>query len=210
MEIDQALLERAKASARRSWLARLEHMVQTLGLAVHEAAMILDEPATASLFDDALQRLADDPQTPQDPPPAQALAKAITQRLAALANERKTTIAGLGLRPGPLAQAVQMRLAGRLSSNAADRLLELLADDRDADAGELAQAHGLLMVTDATAIDAWCRSAIDAHPQAAEQVRQGKAQAIGRLIGHAMQQAGGAGDPKAIRRRLLELLASSP
>ena len=77
---------------------------------------------------------------------------------------------------------------------------------RESSAHDLAKERGLLIVKDDAAIDTWCQSAIEANAQAADEVRAGKQQAIGRLIGHAMKEAKGSGDPKAIRERLLELL----
>ncbi|MFI4883502.1 MAG: hypothetical protein ACIAQU_13055, partial [Phycisphaerales bacterium JB064] len=137
---------------------------------------------------------------------AKAIANAITQKLLSTANERGCDVGELGVSAGQLAEVVGMRLGGEISSNGMDELLQALADRESGDVRALAEAKGLLIVQDAGAIDAWCQAAIDAQPQAAEEVRGGKQQAIGRLIGHAMQAAGGAGDPKAIRQRLLEML----
>lgn len=214
IRIDAAMLERARALAAEPWLARLEALTRDLALPLTDATLILNDPATAGLFERTHALLRERGHEPAAA--ARALANALTQKLAALANARGLEPGALPLAANHLADLVEMRLQDELSRNGLDELLEAFASgtiEADAptnaptNARTLARERGLLLVRDAAAIDAWCRAAIDAHPIAADEVRTGKPQALGRLIGHAMQAAAGAGDPKAIRQRLLELLA---
>ncbi|MCW5757858.1 MAG: Asp-tRNA(Asn)/Glu-tRNA(Gln) amidotransferase subunit GatB [Phycisphaeraceae bacterium] len=208
LRIDADMLERAKAMSARPWLTRLKSLTGDLALPIADATLILNDPATAGLFERAHALLAG--LGHEQAAAARALANALTQKLAALANARGLGPGALAITPENLADLIDLRLQGELSSNGLDELLEALATgqaDNGTTARALASERGLLLVRDAAAIDAWCQAAIDAHPAAAQEVRAGKPQALGRLIGHAMQQAQGAGDPKAIRQRLLELLA---
>ncbi|OAB63197.1 hypothetical protein AY599_01565 [Leptolyngbya valderiana BDU 20041] len=205
VRIEQAMLDGAQAIAAEPWSDRLARLTDDLKLPVADASIILNDLATATLFEAAhallLERGHDRAKA------AKAVANAVTQKLASLANERSCTPGELPISSDQLAGLIDLRLAGEISSNGLDELLLSMASDpSDADARALAQSRGLLIVQDADAIDTWCQAAIDAHPQAAEEVRGGKPQAIGRLIGHAMQQAQGAGDPKTIRARLLDML----
>ena len=201
VHVSEAMLERAERIADDPWLARLDRLVGQFDLPVADATLIMGDATTAALFDAALELVPSEDKERS----AKALANAMTQKLANLANDQGRAVGEL-VSAEVLAASVTMRLAGEISSNGLDQLLEVLADHPRTQARELAERLGLLVVHDAGAIDAWCQAAIESHPQAAEEVRGGKQQAIGRLIGHAMQEAKGAGDPKAIRARLLELL----
>ena len=70
----------------------------------------------------------------------------------------------------------------------------------------LADEHGLLQVTDEGAVDTWIEDAIEAQPQAADDVRSGKEAAIGRLVGEVMKRSGGAADAKSVKEKLLQQL----
>ena len=56
-------------------------------------------------------------------------------------------------------------------------------------------------------VEAWCRTAIEAKPDAAEAVRSGNDRALGALIGPALQASGGRADPALVRQTLRRLLA---
>ncbi|MFI4917418.1 MAG: Asp-tRNA(Asn)/Glu-tRNA(Gln) amidotransferase subunit GatB [Phycisphaerales bacterium JB060] len=206
VRITDEMLERARTLAAEPWLPRLERLSRALALPVSDASMILNDRATADLFEDAhalLQNHGHDARKS-----AKSLANAIAQKLASLANERACAPGELPITANQLAGAIDLRQRGDISSNGLDELLDTMASaPSDIDARTLARQRGLLIVQDNAAIDAWCQAAIDANAQAAQEVRGGKQQAIGRLIGHAMQQAKGAADPKAIRQRLLEMLS---
>jgi aspartyl-tRNA(Asn)/glutamyl-tRNA(Gln) amidotransferase subunit B len=78
--------------------------------------------------------------------------------------------------------------------------------DSDQTAEALAESEGLLQVNDENALAAWVQEAIEAQPQAAQDVRQGKDAAIGRLIGEVMKRSGGSADAGSVRTHLLAIL----
>ena len=61
----------------------------------------------------------------------------------------------------------------------------------------------------AEALQAWCDEAIAEQADTARMVREGKVQAVGRLIGAVMARSGGAADAKAVREALLRKLGRS-
>jgi aspartyl-tRNA(Asn)/glutamyl-tRNA(Gln) amidotransferase subunit B len=205
IRITSEMLDRARTLAAEPWLQKLERLTTDLGLPIADASIILNDTATAALFATAHALLVE--RQHDGSKAAKALANAVTQKLASLANERSCAPGELRLTADQLADLVDLKLKGDLSSNGLDELIELMATEpTSTDARTLADQRGLLIVQDTAATDAWCQAAIDANAQAADEVRAGKPQAIGRLIGHAMQEAKGAGDPKVIRERLLEML----
>jgi aspartyl-tRNA(Asn)/glutamyl-tRNA(Gln) amidotransferase subunit B len=70
----------------------------------------------------------------------------------------------------------------------------------------LAAERGMLIVRDEGAIERWVEQAIAENAKAADDVRAGKLQAIGRLVGAVMKLSGGAADAADIRQRLLKKL----
>ncbi len=123
-------------------------------------------------------------------------------------------ISDLGITPAQVGEVVALRVAGLIGSNSVDELFGLLCVGEDGRSGvaasesveAMARARGMIVERDDKAIDAWVRAAIDEQPKAAEDVRAGKDAAIGRLVGAAMKHAGGKGDAKVLRERLLAAL----
>jgi aspartyl-tRNA(Asn)/glutamyl-tRNA(Gln) amidotransferase subunit B len=74
-----------------------------------------------------------------------------------------------------------------------------------------ARAHelGLLTVRDEAAMERWVHEAIAKHPQAAADVRAGKQQAIGRLVGEVVKLASGKADAAWAREKLLAALSDA-
>ena len=66
----------------------------------------------------------------------------------------------------------------------------------------------MLVVLDESQLEEWCQDAIANNEQAAEDVRNGKMAAIGRLVGHVMKLSKGSVDAKAVQGKLRELLES--
>ncbi|MEQ8843933.1 MAG: Asp-tRNA(Asn)/Glu-tRNA(Gln) amidotransferase subunit GatB [Phycisphaerales bacterium] len=207
VRVDAAMVERGRSIMGEVWLERVERLVGELGLSIGDATVVLDDWWRAKLFEAAHRGLVE--QGVEAKAAARGVANLLTQKMAGVHWDRPDADGrGRFVDARMVAEIVALRLAEKVSSNGADALVEAIctSDHRGEKMEALAERMDVLIVQDDAAIDAWCRAAIKAHPQAAEEVRGGKAQAIGRLIGHAMQAAGGSGDPKAIRGRLLELL----
>ena len=121
------------------------------------------------------------------------------------ANEKSCAVNKLGITPEQLAGLIALRNSNKVGSSAADKLFGLLCDSEKTPE-VLAEERGLLQITDDGAIDSWVEAAIEAQPQAAEDVRSGKDAAIGRLVGEVMKRSGGAADAKSVREKLLKQL----
>lgn len=71
---------------------------------------------------------------------------------------------------------------------------------------QFAREWGLLIVRDDAAINTAIEQTIAANAKVAEDVRAGKVQAVGRLVGEVMKLAPGKGDAKSVREELLKRL----
>ena len=111
----------------------------------------------------------------------------------------------LGVTPEQVAELLSLRRDGTVPPQAVDRLLELAAESPEPVA-VLAEENGLVVVRDEGAMEAWLDAAIEAQSQAADDVRNGKDAAVGRLVGAVMKASGGQADAKDVRERLLARL----
>ena len=126
---------------------------------------------------------------------------------AKLSNEKGCNIDALGITPDQVAGIIALRMDNSIGSSSANTLFELLCDS-DLTAEVVAESEGLLQVSDAGVLATWVQEAIEAQPQAADDVRGGKDAAIGRLIGDVMKRSGGSADAGAVRMKLLSTLRS--
>jgi len=189
---------RAEALARVPELpdSRRRRFVAQYGLNDYDAEGICRERETAEYFESVVKAGA-------APKPA---ANWILTELAREANERKATIAGLGVSAPRLAALVGLVESGRVARAAA--LKELLPRllRGDADPAALVAELGLAMIEDDALLREAAREAVARNPKAAEDVRSGKEKAYGPLMGAVMRKMQGKANPDSVRRVLKAIL----
>lgn len=190
---------------------RLIRLVREVDLDPKDALAVVEDPATARFLDasiDAAVAISSDRSKLARP-----CANLVLQNLQKVANERGVSPADLGVSPEGVASVAVLRVEGSVGSQAVD---VLLADQAAKAVGEparvlegvreAAKLAGLLIVRDEGAMAKWIQEAIAAQPQAAADVRAGKQQAMGRLLGEVMKRSGGQADAKSAREALLKAL----
>ncbi len=169
------------------------------GLSAKEAAALIEEPEVCRFYEQVISETG-----------AAGVARDRAGKLAAnfvlqsgfkRANERGVLVHELGITPGQVAGIASLRDQGLINSNAADALFEALCES-DEDARAAAERLKLLQVRDDGALAAWCDQAIAANAPAAADVRAGKMQAVGRLVGEVMKLSAGNADAKSVREML--------
>lgn len=70
----------------------------------------------------------------------------------------------------------------------------------------IVEEKGLKQVSDTGAIEEMCKKAIEANPQAAQDVREGQMKAIGALVGFVMKESKGQANPGLVNQTLQKLL----
>jgi aspartyl-tRNA(Asn)/glutamyl-tRNA(Gln) amidotransferase subunit B len=116
-----------------------------------------------------------------------------------------TYAAGLGFTPADVAELDGMVIAGRLNDSMARQVLDgvLAGEGRPT---EVADARGLELVRDDGALEAAVDKVIEANPDIAEKIRDGKVQAAGALIGQVMKTMKGQADAGKARELILAKL----
>jgi aspartyl-tRNA(Asn)/glutamyl-tRNA(Gln) amidotransferase subunit B len=206
LKIPQDWIDRAAASVSELPLSRLRRYVQGYGLGIKEATALVDERDTCMLYEDAISAMA---AHGIDPTRAGKLAaNFLLQSGLKRANERGVLVHELGISAKHVADIGKLRESGELSAAGADELFGILCDPAhaSADAKVVATTSGLLIVRDDAAIEKWIDQVLAANAPIAEQVKSGKVQAVGRLVGETMKLAGGSADAKTVRELILKKL----
>lgn len=194
-------------------LERLREYTQVFGLAIKEATQLVEEPETTDVYEKVIDGVE-----------AMGVARAragkiaanlLLQTVAKRANERGVRIDEACPRPMLAAGIVVMKEAGQLGNQGVEELFDVLigsAEGMDAAsalalAREEATKRGLMIVEDAGALKGWVETVLAANPKAVEDIRAGKVQAAGRLVGEVMKLAGGRADAKKVRDAILAACA---
>jgi aspartyl-tRNA(Asn)/glutamyl-tRNA(Gln) amidotransferase subunit B len=127
--------------------------------------------------------------------------------LARTASERGIEPAELSITGVDLARVIELVAAGTLT-NALARQVVAGVLDGEGTPEEVMAARGLAVVEDADALAAACDAAIAGAPDIAQKVRDGKAAAVGPLVGAVMRSMRGSADAAKVRAFLLERLAA--
>jgi len=204
--VDDAWEARVRTRLVEAPTARLARWVSDFGMDVRGALALLEEPASCAYFDAVVDETMARGIDGNDA--GAAAGKILLQVGSRLANERSTSIHDLGPRPTQVAALIELRLGNELSAGAAEQVFEAICQDGDADPRAMAERLGLLIVRDEAAMEGWIEAVLAENAAIVDQIRAGKTQAVGRLIGAVMQRAGGAADAAEVRRLLLERIGA--
>ena len=126
--------------------------------------------------------------------------------LARHANERGTELGELPVTPDQVARVSALVRSGTLNDGLARQVLDgVLAGEGDPDA--VVAARGLAVVSDDDALAKAVDDAIAKSPDVAAKIRDGKASAVGALIGDVMAATSRRADAKRVRELILQRLS---
>lgn len=203
--VTDEFLEELRATLGEFPAARRARFIDAWGLSGYDSAVVITQGAPfADYFEAVAQTCGDGKQA----------ANWLTQDVLREINDRKLSIEAFPIPATVLGGILKRIVDGKMTVKGGREVFaELLAlppgQADDAAVERIVTEKGLLLVTDTGAVDA----AIDTvladpkHAKAIADVRGGKQQAAGPLIGQVMKQLKGA-DPKAVRQRLLERIGT--
>lgn len=169
------------------------------GLNIKDTRALLDDPGVCRFYEAVLAEGV-------DPKRASAV---LLNNLAKRANEKGTTQDKLGISAKQIKEIIALASADKIGSSAADELYGMCCEAPDADPLKLAEAKGLLQVSDDGALDGWIEQAIAENPKSVEAIKAGKESAIGALVGAVMKLSKGKANPKVVQPKLREKLISN-
>ncbi len=184
---------------------RRRRYCETLSLSAYDAGVIVEKgDEFASYFDQVVEACGDGKQA----------ANWVTQDVQRELNERKLAIGEFPISSSVLGGILQKVAKGELTVKSGREVFTtLLADSDEGKSIDLAcvdaiiEERGLAAIQDTGQFDAVIQAVLDRNASIAEDVRNGKMQAVGPLIGQVMKELKGA-DAKSVRQMILDKLQS--
>jgi aspartyl-tRNA(Asn)/glutamyl-tRNA(Gln) amidotransferase subunit B len=197
----EAMLREAHESLPELPAARAERYREELGLAEDVAALLAADPETASYFEQVARQVDD-----VEP---RIVANWVTGELAAaLRQDGGDASAGESkVEPGALAALVAMVQGKKISHGSGKTVLSTMVAE-GGDPATIVEREGLAQISDSGELEAIVAAAVDANPQAVEQIRAGNQKAIGAIVGAVMKETKGRADGGEVNRLIREKLQS--
>ena len=136
---------------------------------------------------------------------AKAAANWCIQDLSALLNAEHIHPSDSKITPANLAQLIRLVIDGTISGSAAKQVLPVMAE-KGAEPAEIIKDLGLAQVSDAGVIEAAIQSVMSTNPKAVEDYRAGQQKSFGFLVGMAMKELKGKGNPQVVNEILKKKL----
>ena len=172
-----------------------ERYARDFGLSPKEAAVITGHKNISDLFEAVAAQSGE----------ALEAAHLVTGEILRLMNQSNTLPEDLELDAGKLSYLVQAVTGGKINRKAYKETVAAVYGG-GADPADYIREKGLLMTGDGGAVAAAVRAALDQNPAAVEDYRAGKGKSFGFLMGQAMKEMKGAGNPGAVKAALEEAL----
>jgi aspartyl-tRNA(Asn)/glutamyl-tRNA(Gln) amidotransferase subunit B len=195
----EAMLEEARESLPELPAARIERYVTELGLAEDVAATLATDPATAEFF----ERTA----AAADGIEARTVANWVVGELAAALRQADEGAGATDSRvtPEALAALVGMVSEKKISHGSGKAVLASLVTD-GGDPAAIVEREGLAQISDSGELEGIVAAAVEANPDAAEQIKAGNGKAIGAIVGAVMKETKGRADGGEVTRLIREQL----
>lgn len=183
--LDEAWIEGIRASLVELPDARRDRFVKDCGLSTTDAAVLVEEKATAEYYERASKG--------RDP---LRVANWILHELFAYLNREKVAIEECPVTSDFLGQLVDLVENQTISGKIAKQVLEKTWSEGIAPA-EIIEREGLAQVTDSSAIEETVDRVIEANPDEVERARK-KPSLAGWFVGQVMKETKGRADPKQV------------
>ncbi|MCG8512328.1 MAG: Asp-tRNA(Asn)/Glu-tRNA(Gln) amidotransferase subunit GatB, partial [Rhodospirillales bacterium] len=168
--VDDAWTRRMRDELPEMPLQRIKRYMDELGLSVNDAVALIDEPAVCQFYEDVLATGLD----------AKRAATLLLNYGAKYANERGVRVDQLGITPKQIHDIAKLAENAKIGSSSADQLFGYCCDG-DEDAEKIAEARGLLQVSDTSALDGWIDEVLAnvKNAKTVEDIKSGKDKAVG-------------------------------
>ncbi len=196
--IDQKIIDGVRAQLPELPQAKFLRFVSQYGLSEYDANMLVADGGMADFFEAAAKEY------PQAKKVANWLAGPVFKEL----NSRHVSIGQLKISPMALVALIKKVEEGVVSNLAGkDVLTAMLDSGRSAD--EIIREKGLAQVSDDSALLAIIDEVIAQNLSLVEQIKSGKPNAVGFLVGQAMKRSSGRANPKKLNELITRRIADA-
>jgi aspartyl-tRNA(Asn)/glutamyl-tRNA(Gln) amidotransferase subunit B len=185
--------------------ARRERYIEELGLPAYDAGVLTEEREIAEYFEDTLARMGGEDTQSSRAEQAKAISNFVMTEVLRVLNERSIGVRAFPIEPSRLAALIELRLADKVSSSAAQEIFEAMLDTSDSP-DVIAERRDLLQVSDEDSLLPVIHEVLEDNPGQVEAYLNGKEGLIGFFIGQVMRTFPGSPDPQMVRKLLREEL----
>jgi aspartyl-tRNA(Asn)/glutamyl-tRNA(Gln) amidotransferase subunit B len=194
----ETMLREARESLPELPAARAERYRDQLGLPEDVAALLAADPETAGYFEATSKRA--------EGVEPRVVANWVTGELAAaLRQEGDATAAESKVEPDALAALLTMVQEKKISHGSGKTVLTALVAE-GGDPAAIVEREGLAQISDSGELESIVAAAIEANPEAVEQIKAGNGKAIGAIVGFVMKETKGRADGGEVNRLIREQL----
>jgi aspartyl-tRNA(Asn)/glutamyl-tRNA(Gln) amidotransferase subunit B len=203
----EEMLKEARESLPELPAARRERYVSEVGLPEEAASTLAFQSNYGEFFDSVLEFASQGEREPRVEP--RVIANWVTGELTAalrdLGKEADGTL-GDAIPREDFLRLVSMVQSKQLSHGVAKNILRMVIAE-GGDPAEIVEREGLAQISDSSELEAIVDRAIEAEPEAAEQVKAGNQKAIGRIVGAVMKETKGRADGGAVQKLVNQRLS---
>ena len=185
--IDQKVIEDVRAQLPELPQAKFLRFLSQYGLSEYDANILVSDPGMADFFEAALKEY----------PQAKKIANWLGGPVLMELNNRKKSISELKLTPKELVVLIAKVEEGVISNLAGKDVLTFMLDEAKG-ADDVIKEKGLAQVSDDSSLLVIIDEVIAQNPAVVEQIKSGKPNAAGFLVGQAMKKSGGRANPKKL------------
>jgi aspartyl-tRNA(Asn)/glutamyl-tRNA(Gln) amidotransferase subunit B len=168
-------------------------------LSAYDAEVLTSDKRLSAFFDEAMKD--------QPPSCAKPLANLMTTELLGRLNAEGKSADQSPVTPRMMASLVGLTNANVISSKGAKEVFAK-AWETGEDPKALVEKLGLSQVSDEGQVLGWVREALAANSQAAQDIKNGKEQAVGRIVGAVMKLSKGKANPGLVNKLIKEAVKS--
>jgi aspartyl-tRNA(Asn)/glutamyl-tRNA(Gln) amidotransferase subunit B len=179
--------------------ARIKRYEETMGLESEHAKFLASDPDLAAYFEEVCEEVPDiEPRI---------VANWITGDLTAALRQvgREENLSAPTVDVHSLGLLIQMVAVKQISHQSGKQVLSMLVTE-GGDPAALVEREGLAQISDSGELAGIVAAAIEANPEAAEQVRAGNQKAIGAIVGAVMKETKGRADGGEVNRLIRQQL----
>jgi len=197
VEVDDAWVDRVRATLPELPQARRQRFVDQLGLPAYDAGILVGDRALADYFEECVAGGAE--------PKAAGnwLMGSVMRRLGdqaiAIADLRDT------VPPARLCELIALVADGTLAQNTAKKVFDAMADTGKS-AADIVEAQGLRQVSDTGELEGIVLGVLRDNPQAVADLRAGKKKAQGFVMGQVMRATKGKANPQVVAKLIAQKL----
>jgi len=176
--------------------AKFERLCREFELSAYEAEILVEDKELADYFDEASRHTT-----------SKQLVHWILRDLMGYVKEHKISVNVCKVTPEKLASIITMIELGVISSSAAKKIFDYVADTGQ-DPHVILQLHGLQQISSADELGRVAREIIASNPAQVEQYKKtGNERMLGFFVGKAMQKTHGKGNPAVFTELFVKLMS---